>query len=216
MDLPQEVVERLDTLEESLETLGCFLTPFLEATPREVDASMPPLEAARAHLTLAKAAVLLARLRLRLRGEALGADHPLQREQERIERYEKKLGRASREDELARTRPGSDLNVAAANRFISAAIPDLTPAQKAALRAVGAGGGQQQRRAGGKREGEEGGGGGKRARGGGGGGGSRSGGGSGADAAEADDPLGQILAAAAGGAQGEGDQAGADGAAVAQ
>jgi hypothetical protein len=67
--------------QESLENLSGFLQPFLEATPRELEAAMPPLEGARAHVTLAKAAVLAARLRLRLRGEALEDDHPLQREQ---------------------------------------------------------------------------------------------------------------------------------------
>lgn len=58
----------------------------------------------------------------------------LQSVQERLRRYEAKLRRATLDDELARTRPSSDLNVAAANRFIANAIPDLTAEQKQALR----------------------------------------------------------------------------------
>jgi hypothetical protein len=68
-------------LQESLDTLSGFLQPFLDATPRDLEDAMPPLERARAHVTLARAAVLLARLRLRLRGEALEEGHPLRKEQ---------------------------------------------------------------------------------------------------------------------------------------
>jgi hypothetical protein len=239
---------------------------------------MPPLERARTHVTIARAAALLARLGLRLRGEVLEEGHPLAMEQvgrerggshgargvgrsgwvpqgaasavlgceecsslsplpqprpapasrrppplrpslparrrpppqERLRRYEGKLLRAGTADELARSRPGTELNLAAANRFITAAIPDLTPAQRAALRGAGeagqdgggggggGGGRQQQRSGGGKRVGEvRGGGGGKRGKRGGEGGGGESGGGGG-KGAELDD----ILAAAAGGGEG--------------
>jgi hypothetical protein len=100
---------------------------------------------------------------------------------ERVERYEKKLTRAALDDERARSRPGTDLNVAAANRFIAAAIPELTPAQRQALRRPAGGEGRQA--GGGKRgaDGEGGGGsGGKRAK----------------ESKDAD--LSEILAAAAG------------------
>ena len=192
--------------QEALDTLSGFLTPFLEATPREVDAALPPLERAKAHVTLARAVLLLATLRLRLRGERVGEGHVLSQDAERLRRYGNKVRRALLADDDARrgvgsgfgaARPGgggSDLNVAAANRFIAHAIPDLTDEQKRLLREQrrqGPGGGsaqQQQRRQG--RE-EEGGGGG------GGGGGAankrrRAGEGEGGDA------LGEILAAAAG------------------
>jgi len=231
------------TRQESLDNLSGFLQPFLDSTPREVEAALPPLERAKAHVTIAKAVVLLASLRLRLRGAALEEGHPLRREQvrgtrgsgavvicglgflghigrrpsqqttsraaiklerhpdsaplkhhkpphdppmqDRLERYDKKLMRAALDDEAARSRPGSDLNVAAANRFITAAIPDLTAEQKRALRG---GGGEQQR--GGKRGGGAAGAGGagKRAR--------------GAGGKDAD--LAEILAAAIGGDEGGG------------
>lgn len=55
---------------------------------------MPPLERARAHVTLARAAVLLARLRLRLGGEVLEEGHPLRKEQVRAAGRRRDAGRA--------------------------------------------------------------------------------------------------------------------------
>lgn len=57
--------------------------------------------------------------------------------QERLAAYERKVKKAVTADDLARSRPGTSLNIAAANRFIDAAIPDLTAAQKQQLRALG-------------------------------------------------------------------------------
>lgn len=54
--------------------------------------------------------------------------------QERLATYEQRVRKAITADELARTRPGASLDIAAVNRFIDAAIPDLTSAQHAALR----------------------------------------------------------------------------------
>jgi hypothetical protein len=87
--------------------------------------------------------------------------------QERLHRYGNKLRRAANEDELARSRPGTELNVAAANRFISQAIPDLTPEQRRRLREQNAAGrGDGEAAAGAGRGGGRGGrGGSKRARG---------------------------------------------------
>lgn len=57
--------------------------------------------------------------------------------QERLAAYEKKVKKAVTADDLARHRPGTSLNIAAANRFIDAAIPDLTAEQKQAIRNLG-------------------------------------------------------------------------------
>lgn len=57
--------------------------------------------------------------------------------QERLAAYEKKVKKAITADDLARHRPGTSLNIAAANRFIDAAIPDLTQEQKQAIRNLG-------------------------------------------------------------------------------
>lgn len=56
--------------------------------------------------------------------------------QERIKLYDKKLKKARARDELARSRPTISLDVAAANRFINAAIPELTQEQKQQLKQV--------------------------------------------------------------------------------
>ena len=57
-------------------------------------------------------------------------------EQDRIKRYDNKLKKLAKDQELATTQRTLSLNVGAANRFIDAAIPDLTAAQKTALRQV--------------------------------------------------------------------------------
>lgn len=67
--------------QESLENLAGFLQPFLDVTPREVDAALPPLERANAHIQLGRAVLLLAVMRLKLRGEVIDENHPLAREQ---------------------------------------------------------------------------------------------------------------------------------------
>jgi hypothetical protein len=56
--------------------------------------------------------------------------------QERLRLYDKKLQKAESEQWLKEHRPSLSVSVAAANRFISAAIPDLTPEQRKALRKV--------------------------------------------------------------------------------
>ena len=50
--------------------------------------------------------------------------------------YEKKVKKLESERWLAHNSAQTQINVAAANRFISAATPDLKPAQRAALKAV--------------------------------------------------------------------------------
>jgi len=54
--------------------------------------------------------------------------------QERLAIYEKKVMKALTANDLARSKPGTSLNIAAANRFIDAAIPDLSAEQKQQLR----------------------------------------------------------------------------------
>lgn len=56
--------------------------------------------------------------------------------QARLETYERKLTKVEREKWLQEHRPSLSVDVAGANRFISAAIPELTSKQKHALRVV--------------------------------------------------------------------------------
>ena len=54
--------------------------------------------------------------------------------QERLKLYSKKLRKEESEKWLKEHKPSLTVDVAAANRFISTAIPDLTPAQRETLR----------------------------------------------------------------------------------
>jgi hypothetical protein len=64
-------------LQGIVDGLEAALQPFLSASPRDIDAQLPPLERAQAHLALAQATAALQQLLLRLRGadpEEYGAD----------------------------------------------------------------------------------------------------------------------------------------------
>ena len=56
--------------------------------------------------------------------------------QDRIKRYQAKLKKLADDEELASRRATMTLDVGAANRFIDAAIPDLTGSQRANLKKV--------------------------------------------------------------------------------
>lgn len=56
--------------------------------------------------------------------------------QERIGRYKRKLSKVQSESILKTTKRKTEINVQAANRFITAAIPELSADQKQALRQV--------------------------------------------------------------------------------
>ena len=56
--------------------------------------------------------------------------------QDRTKLYDEKVQKAATAVWLAKHRPSTLINVGAANRFISHALPELTPAQKAALKQV--------------------------------------------------------------------------------
>ena len=56
--------------------------------------------------------------------------------QDRLETYKMKVTKVESEKWLQEHRPSLSVDVASANRFISAAIPELTPEQKHALRVV--------------------------------------------------------------------------------
>ena len=56
--------------------------------------------------------------------------------QERIATYKRKLSKVQSETILKTTKRKTEINVGAANRFITAAIPELSSEQKQALRQV--------------------------------------------------------------------------------
>lgn len=56
--------------------------------------------------------------------------------QKRVMQYEQRVQKAVKDYELRRSSRSSTVNVAAANRFIDNALPDLTKEQKISLRKV--------------------------------------------------------------------------------
>ncbi|GFH30467.1 uncharacterized protein HaLaN_29330 [Haematococcus lacustris] len=63
----------------------------------------------------------------------------LHKERERLMGFAKRVSKAEAAEELQKARPTLALNVAAANRFIDAAIPDLSSQQREMLRAASSG-----------------------------------------------------------------------------
>ncbi|KAL4440306.1 hypothetical protein ABPG75_003307 [Micractinium tetrahymenae] len=138
MDVPlaEEVQAQLSVFKEVLGSLESKLKPFLGSTGSAAIARLPPLECAQAQLALAQATAALFQLYLRASGVD-PADHESRKEQERLAQYGKKVRKAAAEKELRESRRSLEVNVAAVNRFITAAVPDLTQGQKAALKAAG-------------------------------------------------------------------------------
>ena len=56
--------------------------------------------------------------------------------QDRLKAYGKKVRKLESAEYLALHKPATEINIAAANRFINHAIPDLSKEQKAALKQV--------------------------------------------------------------------------------
>lgn len=131
MSLPEEVLLQLQACRKVLEALNRDSKALLALSLSE----LPPLERAQAYTaaaTLANAQHNLLRL---LQGKQ--PDAASRQEGERITQYSRKLGKPLAALELAASRPSFSLDVAAANRFIDAAIPDLTPGQKQQLKEAG-------------------------------------------------------------------------------
>ncbi|PSC67180.1 nuclear nucleic acid-binding C1D [Micractinium conductrix] len=150
--LPEEVQEQLADFEKLLGLLEAKLQPFLGEGGAAVLVQLPPLERAQAQLALAQATAALFRLYLLASG--VDADeHETSSEKKRLVIYSKKVRRALSEQELGQAKRSLEVNVAAVNRFISAAVPDLSSDQKAALKAARgkSGGGTAAGASGGKR-----------------------------------------------------------------
>jgi len=129
--MPAEAAECLETFETALSSIEKSLQPVLGASARHLDSQLKPLERAELHVTLAAAANTLFRMYLKTQGVPLDA-HPVNRELERVQMYLDKVERAKN---TAGPRTAA-LNVDAANRFITHAIPDLSADQKKRLREV--------------------------------------------------------------------------------
>ena len=68
--------------------------------------------------------------------QSLSQDDMISAVQERLRLYTKKVEKVESEKWLKEHKPALSLSIAAANRFITNAIPDLSAEQKAGLRKV--------------------------------------------------------------------------------
>ena len=97
---------------------------------------LPPLQRAQCECARIQAALALASWLHSLHGEASEYVDVLQAERTMLAAYEKKVQAAVAKQELGRKKRGLEINVDAAHRFITHAIPDLSAAQKAELQQV--------------------------------------------------------------------------------
>ncbi len=97
---------------------------------------MTQLERAQALLAVARAVHTMHVLRQRASSGVAGLapGSAAEKEEKRLAVYANKVNKAVAADMLSKARKSATLNVAAANRFIDAAIPELSAEQKAALR----------------------------------------------------------------------------------
>ncbi|CAL5218730.1 g444 [Coccomyxa viridis] len=117
----------LKSLDQQLESLRHW---------KALEQQLDPLQQARMHLAIAASASAVYQTLLRLRGPS-PEEQAHVKELDRLETYKKKVTKLESEKWLQEHRPSLSVDVASANRFISAAIPELTPEQKHALRQAG-------------------------------------------------------------------------------
>ncbi|KAK9839828.1 hypothetical protein WJX81_004667 [Elliptochloris bilobata] len=130
----QDALQQVQTFKAAFASLEAQLESFLAVSQKDLDTQLQPVLRASVQLALAQAtqAVFLCYLRAAGVAEASQAGKAA----ERVRLYEKKVRKLESEAWLAQNSAQTQVNVAAANRFISAAIPDLTLAQRAALKAA--------------------------------------------------------------------------------
>uniref|UniRef100_A0A061R305 Nuclear nucleic acid-binding protein C1D n=1 Tax=Tetraselmis sp. GSL018 TaxID=582737 RepID=A0A061R305_9CHLO len=146
MELPPKVGAEISQLQATISKFEEILQPFEGIRLQELQ-QLKPLEAAQLQLGLAQSAMALFKLYLL----SVGTDpsgHAVQKEEERLREYSRKIAAAREEEEAAAAKSSAlSLDIAAANRFIEHAIPELTEDQRAQLRKAGAEAGEEQRAA---------------------------------------------------------------------
>ncbi|KAL0028963.1 hypothetical protein WJX77_008510 [Trebouxia sp. C0004] len=132
--LPSEVKRQLKTFQETLAELE---ESFLPCLSEESLAQASPFERAELHLAVAQAIQTLFCLYLRAHGTS-PEEHAFAKEEERISRFKRKVSKVNSEALLQKSKRATEVNIQAANRFITAAIPELSKEQKQALKQAGA------------------------------------------------------------------------------
>ncbi|CAI5536802.1 unnamed protein product [Closterium sp. Naga37s-1] len=138
--LSRQALDALGAAEAAVSQLETSLTPIVDrCSSRALAADLAPMDRAKTHLVTAHAAASLFCLVLRSYGMA-PSEHGVAKDMARIDSYVHKVrlaDTAGGAGDGAVGAPTSSLNVAAANRFIVHAIPDLTPEQRRLVREAG-------------------------------------------------------------------------------
>ncbi|CAK0773731.1 hypothetical protein CVIRNUC_004096 [Coccomyxa viridis] len=96
-----------------------------------MEQQLDPLQQARMHLAIAASASSIVQTLMRLQGPSAYTSH--EQEEARLDLYKRKVAKVESEKWLQEHKPSLTIDVVGANRFISAAIPELRPEQKQAL-----------------------------------------------------------------------------------
>eukprot|EP00890_Picochlorum_soloecismus_P002034 jgi/Picsp_1/2831/NSC_01057-R1_sas10 utp3 c1d family protein len=120
-------------LGECGELLGSVLKAGASAEEMDFEEEMSPLDAAMMYHTLGELVIGLCSLAYACEGIDASSTQ-LVKEKTRLEAYHKKINKAISAKELQNSKKTLELDISAANRFISAAIPHLSNDEKAKLR----------------------------------------------------------------------------------
>lgn len=134
MEVSKEIQQQLQEAQNAVDSLEAAMQPLSTKSWKEFETQVPdPLTRARAFVALAHCITVLFDRYLRTAGIDVD-EHALMKEKERWRLYDKKLRRLINECELKTSSRTTTINLAAANRFIEHAIPDLSAEQRTALK----------------------------------------------------------------------------------
>lgn len=125
--LPPSIAQQVRRAKALSERLEERLRPLLRLQPDEIS-KMTAQQQAELHLVTAQGLAAIYELFAKVSGTPIDG---FEKEQARLERYAKKVGISGNELDLSQSSRSLTVDVAAANRFIDALIPDLDRQQRA-------------------------------------------------------------------------------------
>ncbi|GBG60556.1 hypothetical protein CBR_g8579 [Chara braunii] len=129
--VPPIFEKSLKEVQTAMADMECHLSTYFAVPQRDLQRHLSPLRRATVHVTLAQAVNVLFCFLLKARGIAM-EDSIAKKEMERVRLYAKKVEAAV--DKINHPKPTMMLDLAATNRFIESAIPDLTAEQRRKVR----------------------------------------------------------------------------------
>ncbi|GMH32234.1 hypothetical protein BSKO_00068 [Bryopsis sp. KO-2023] len=134
--VPDQVEAQLKNFNAVIGDIESKLRPLTSENALAGIEKLPSLERAQAFMLIASSACRLYELYLKAHGQNPILKEKFIKEKKRVAQFELRVQKAVTDHELATTKRSAVVNVAAANRFIDNALPDLSKDQKAALRQV--------------------------------------------------------------------------------